>query len=226
MQRLLQRSSRHKVNPVITGVIILFILIAFPFFLGAQEDNDPDFEPDWVEPNIYAYSSGDQTFVISLGLTFPTIFTGNDGRIGDMKFRPKLGGTGILNYNYYIHPYFFIGAEVSGLFIHTLRKNTLFIVPIGVKIGTQLILWRFEFPVTFSLGMAWHSYLNILYFGMYLKAGLSVYFRATSNWSFGIASDWAWFPQWTKNDKASRPDNTRNINGNFVHLMLSARYHF
>ncbi|MCL2184598.1 MAG: hypothetical protein FWB86_01920 [Treponema sp.] len=199
--------------------MIFILLISLPLSLFAQEGFDPDIEPDWEYQDDGLYDRGDQTFVISLGVTFPTFFINNAGKLNPNKFDPSVGGTGSLNYNYYFGPYFFLGGEISGLFIHTLGGNTLFIIPLGLKAGTQFVYKRFEFPISLTLGMCWHTYINMVHYGMYLKGGVAAYFRATQDWSFGLSSEWAWFPQWTN-------DKNQSVNGNFVHLMLTARYHF
>jgi len=207
-----------KANPVFTGAVMLILLICLPVYLAAQDD-DPDVETDWDVLDSNLYVAGDQTFVICIGVTFPTLFLNSDGKPNPNKFNPQVGGSGSLNYNYYLSPYFFLGGEISGFFAHTIARNALFIIPLGLKIGTQFILGRFEFPITMTVGMSWHTYINKVYYGMYAKGGLSAYFRATTDWSFGIASEWAWFPEWTDDPK-------KRVDGNFVHLMLTARYHF
>ena len=204
--------------------LILILITSFPAMLAAQED-DPAVEPDWINYNTDLYVAGDQTFIITLGTVFPIIFyhtKDNDekeikaGDSADMKFSPSVGGTGSLAYNYYLSSHFFMGGEVSGMFISTLRQNSLFIVPLGMRFGTQIIAGRFEFPFTLGVGMAWHTYLDFGYYGLYVKAEPAAFFRATSEWSFGITANWSWFPEWSKNP----------IDGHYVYTLLSARYHF
>ena len=199
------------------GAIILLLLICFPVLLAAQEDDDGwDFYDD-------GFSRGDQTFIITLGTVFPTIFR-NQGNTIPHKIKPPIGGTGSLAYNYYLTPHFFLGAEASGMFLPTLAKNTVFIIPLGIRGGYQFNFRRFEFPINLTFGMVWHRYLNYRYYGIYLKGGASAFFRATYSWSFGINSNWYWFPEWTKEDGVrSKP---KDVYGNFIDVTLSARYHF
>jgi len=105
------------------------------------------------------------------------------------------------------------------MFLPTIGGNTLFLIPIGARVGTQFIVWRFEFPVSLSVGVNWHNFLNETYFGMYAKLGGSAFFRVTSEWAFGISATWGWFPEWTNEPR-------KNIDGNIVELTVSARYHF
>jgi len=201
------------------GAIILILFMFISVNLAAQQGGDePDIETDWDVYHTDLYVRGDQLFVISLGTVFPTIFI-NNGSFIDPKFTPPVGGTGSLAYNYYLGPRLFIGGEISGQFIHTLGGNTLFIIPLGLRVGTQFIAGRFEFPLYLSVGMNWHRYGNFTYYGLYAKAAAAAYFRATSEWSFGLSSSWSWYPQWTK-------DKQYNVDGNFADIMLTARYHF
>jgi len=202
------------------GRVLLIILLIFsPILLAAQQGDEPSIDADWDDFFTDLYARGDQTFLISMGVTFPTLFYFfNNNELGDPQFT-GIGGTGSLNYNYYLNSKLFLGGEVSGMFISSLTGNSLFIVPLGMRVGTQFIVNRFEFPVSLSFGMVWQTYLNFGYYGFYLKAGGGAYFRVSSDWSFGLTTDWAWFPQWTD-------DPAKNVDGNFIYLRLSARYHF
>ena len=208
--------------------LILILMTCFPIALAAQDD-DPAVEPDWINYHSDLYVAGDQTFIITLGTVFPTVFYHTkdiytkDNEIvkktGDpavMNFSPAVGGTGSLVYNYYLSSAFFLGGEVSGMFISTLRQNSLFLVPLGIRFGTQFIIGRFEFPFALGVGMVWHTYLNDVYYGLYAKAEAAAFFRATSEWSFGITANWSWYPQWSEHP----------IDGHYVYTLLSARYHF
>jgi len=200
--------------------ITLILLMGLPVLLAAQEeeeDDDPSGGSDWDYYYDESFTRGDQTFIISLGTVFPTVFF-SDGKI-DHKFSPPVGGTGSLSYNYYITPKIFIGAEFGGMFINTLGGNTLYVIPVGARAGYQFNLWRFEFPITGVVGMVWHRYLSQGYYGLYLKGGGAAFFRATPNWSFGLNSNWFWFPQWPE-------DPSQRVYGNMLDLTLCARYHF
>lgn len=198
------------------GAIFLALLIGLVIPLAAQSEDPPD-EGEWDYYNDL-YTRGDQTFIISLGSVFPAIFRGN-GKAMDRKFSPPIGGTGSLAYNYYLSKEFFVGAELSGMFIRTLGSNTLFAIPLGARGGYQFNYHKFEFPFAATFGVVWQRYLNQGYFGIYTKIGGSAYYKATSHWSFGVNADWIWFPQWTGN-------KAENAHGTFVDLTLSARYHF
>jgi hypothetical protein len=184
-----------------------------PILLAAQGNDAPEW--DFYDD---VNARGDQTFIISLGTIFPTIFR-NNGETIDHKLTPPVGGTGSLAYNYYFTKELFAGAEFGGMFIRTLGGNTLYIIPIGIRGGFQFSYKKFEFPLTAVIGIAFQRYLKQGHSGLYLKGGAAAFYRVSNNWSFGINSGWYWFPQWTG-------DKTKNVYGNFIDLTLSARYHF
>jgi len=114
----------------------------------------------------------------------------------------------------------FTGGEISLLFLPTLAENTVFITSIGARVGTQFIKGKFEFPISAALGMTIQTYLDFGYTGLYMKAGGCALFRATNEWSFGLSSNFCWYPQWIKKEPS------KNVDGFFVDLALVARYHF
>jgi hypothetical protein len=200
------------------GSILLLLLIGLPILLSAQQNDEPEW--DYYDD---INARGDQTFIISLGTIFPTVFF-NDGERINPKFTPPIGGTGSLAYNYYFFKQFYAGLEVGGVFINTLGSHTLFIIPIGLRGGWQFNFNKFEFPVTGVVGMVFHRFLNQGNYSLYLKGGAAAYYRVSNNWSFGINTDWFWFPQWT--DEKTFDGKSKSVYGNMIDLTLSARYHF
>jgi hypothetical protein len=214
-------------------VRLFFLLLGLCWFSGqgtllyAQEDNDDGedypLDTDWDSYISDLYSMGDQTFTISLGVSFPVVSL-NEGKSIPHHFNPPVGGTGSLAYIYFFGAHFFMGAEVGVKFYYTLGENAVFLIPIGLRSGGQLVIGRFEFPLYLSIGVAPQRYLNFSYVGLYLKAGLSAYFRFSPSWSFGLANEWSWFPQWPKENGVRVPH--RDINAIFTGVILAARYHF
>ena len=200
-------------------LMIFLLLMGLKLFAqeGSSPENDPDeYPPDseWVDIISAPYSLGDKNIVISLGMVFPTYFTGIDNNQHGLS----LGGFGSLVYNYFFTPKIFIGGELSGMFSGTRGGNMLYIVPFGVLFGYQFWYQRFEFPVSLMLGGASQRYLGKSYFGPVLKPSASIFWRYNPEWSFGLNTAWLFVPQW--------PKNGNNSNGNFIDLTLSARYHF
>jgi hypothetical protein len=200
------------------AAFLLLLVICLPIPLAAQEENSPD-NPDWDYYYDETYTRGDQTLIISLGAVFPTFFFDGEGKIIDHKFTPPVGGTMSLAYNYYFTAKFFAGVEAEGLFFSTLGSNMLFTIPVSVRGGYQFSIMRFDFPVNLGLGMVWHRYLNQTYYGFFAKAGGGAFFRASTNWSFGIVTNLYWYPQWAEN-------KSETVYGNIINAALAARYHF
>jgi hypothetical protein len=197
---------------------ILLLLLCLTSLYAQEDGNDPSVEPDWDVYDTDLYAFGDQLFLLSLGTMFPAVFV-NNGKVINHNFSPPVGGMLSLSYNFFLNSHFFAGAEISFMFNATLGKNTVYIIPAGIRAGYQFLLWRFEFPVGLTVGMTWHRLLNLSYYGFFMKGSGSAYYRFNSEWSFGLDASWGWFPEWTKDPK-------KNVDGNIVTLTFSARYHF
>jgi hypothetical protein len=198
-------------------LLMCFFILAAPVFTQ-EDENEPDVEADWYGELPSLYSQGDKTFNISMGLTFPTLFLQN-GAVEPNHNINVVGGIGSLAYNYFLDSHFFIGFEISGQFSGTKAKNMLYIVPIGVHAGYQFIVWKIEIPLTIAIGIAPQKKLDLGYFGLFVKGGAGAYYRFNPDWSFGIDLSWSWLPQWPK-------EPGKHADGNFINLMVSARYHF
>lgn len=187
-------------------------------------DDDISVEDDWDGYMPDMYSRGDQAFIISMGTIFPAVFL-NNGEKMSHHFNPPVGGNGQLAFTYFFGPHFFLGAEVGVKFNYTLAKNVVFLIPFGLRTGWQFVVKRFEFPVYMTIGAAPQRYLNLNYVGFMLKGGAAMYFRFSPEWSFGLNTDWSWYPQRPlKEDKSF--DRDKNVDANIVGLTISARYHF
>ena len=197
---------------------LLLVLSLSVLGLYAQEElPEPPVESEWVDYNRTLYTRGDKIFTISLGMLFPTVFTGALGENGIGL--STIGGTGSMAFNIFLNSHFFLGGEFGGMFVGTRGRSMLYMIPFGARIGYQLVYRRFEFPLSLLVGAAPQLYLqNSNYFGLVLKPGASVFWRFTQDWSFGLNNIWWFVPQWPKNGK--------NAYGNFLELTLSARYHF
>jgi len=206
--------------------VILYAQVNNPGYDETIPDDDDDDQTESDYRNIYIpdkYSKGDQTVTISLGAVFPAVFL-NNGDIIDHNITPPVGLVLSLAYSYFLGPHFFLGGEVGFMSAFTLNKNAVFIIPIGLRAGWQFVIRRFEFPLYAAIGMAPQKYLDLGYFGMYLKGALAGFFRFNPHWSFGLSADWNWFPQWPKKD--GKPTPEKNIDANIIGVTLSARYHF
>jgi hypothetical protein len=195
-------------------VVLLFPLAAQDF--GGDEDGSPELpiESDWPDVMPDLYSRGDKIFSISLGPVLPTAFIHESGGLKEGKI--SVGGSGSLGYAYFFNSHVFLGGELGGMVSVTRAENALFIVPMGLRLGYQFVLGRFEFPLSLLVGFAPQSYLEKKFFGLFIKPSVSAYWRFNPDWSFGLNAAWWWVPQWS----------SRTVYGNFLELSITARYHF
>jgi hypothetical protein len=200
--------------------VILSLLLLFPAALRAQEE-DPDERPEappieseWIDWETTVYTRGDKIFTIALGTVIPAYFSGVDKAGSGLS----VGGMGSLSFNYFLSSNIFVGGELSGMFSGTRGGNMLYIIPMGVRIGYQFVLRRFEIPVSLMAGAAPQKYLEQGYLGPILKPGVSAFWRFNPEWSFGLNAMWWFIPQWPKDGSTAY--------GNFAEVTICARYHF
>jgi len=201
------------------GAFLLMLLFSFTLLYAQEEEPPSEGNGDWDYYAPDSYTFGDQTFTISLGTMLPTVFFNDGTYYKNHNFTPPVGGAGSLSYNYFFTSNIFLGGDLSGVFMPTLANNMYYAILLGARTGYQFYFWRLEFPVNITLGMVWHRYLNFKNYGLYIKGGGAAYFRFNSEWSFGVSSNWHWFPQRTN-------ERSKNVNGNMIDILLSARYHF
>jgi hypothetical protein len=204
-------------NGTIRVFFFLALLGGLVFPAAAQEGEDDSgglpIESDWSGISSDAYSPGDKIFTISLGVLFPTVFIGEEGILDN---KVKMGGAGSLAYNYFLTSHIFVGGEIGGMFAPTVGKNMLYMIPMGVRVGYQFVVSRFEFPLSLMVGVAPQKYIGEGFFGLFAKPSGSVFWRFNPEWSFGLNAAWWFVPQWAE----------KTAYGNFLELTLAARYHF
>jgi hypothetical protein len=219
-----------KAFVLLLGLCLFFLHCVFLYAQEEDWEDDPGydegipFETDWEDYRPDLYTRGDKTFTISAGVVFPTLFLDHEGKQIKRPNFTAVGGAGSLAFTYFLGPHFFLGGEVGVNINSTLAENMIFIVPLGVRAGWQFILRRFEIPLTMVVGVAPQRYLNLGYAGLFVKGGVSVYYRFNPDWSFGANADWFWYPQWPMED--GKPAPSKNVDANIIGVTLSARYHF
>ncbi|MFP3041770.1 hypothetical protein LQZ19_08095 [Treponema primitia] len=197
--------------------LILLGVLLFP--LAAQDSEDDGrgvelpIDSDWPDSLPEVYSRGDKIFGISVGALFPLFFVGESGILPN---NVNIGGTLALSFSYFFNSHLFLGGELGGMFASTIGENNVFIVPMGLRVGYQFILGRFEVPISLMVGFAPQIYLEEDYFGFFAKPSVSLFWRFNPDWSFGLNTAWWLVPQWA----------ARTVYGNFAELTISAQYHF
>ena len=217
---------------VLRSAFLLLMLVSALFLHaqyreGAGDDEDEggvNIESDWSRA-ANLYNGGDQLICINLGLVQPLFFSEQEE--GYLKTQMHLGGFGSLAYNYFLDSHWYLGAELGGMFASTVGRSMFYIVPIGVRGGYQLILNRFEFPLSLMIGFAPQSYNQRTYFGLFSKFAAGAFYRYNAEWSFGLNTSFWWVPEWSdKNRPFASRTTAINIHGFFLEMSLGVRYHF
>ena len=155
-----------------------------------KEKESEEDAPDVYDDYDYVYQQnapGDQYINIRVMPNFPLNF---DNTL-------KVGGQITVGYNRFLTSWFAVGAELAFGYNPTIGSNILTYIPMTVGMTFLPTIKKFEFPITFNVGMAVENYLSNTYFpGLILKAGAGVYYRINESWSAGIEGFFTYMPQW------------------------------
>ena len=173
----------RKHAPVVgTALLLILIFTAAPIY-GDEEEQAVMALP--------VHSLGDQTLSISAGVFIPLFF---QRFTLPFQYLPmtlnRLGGTGTLQWNAYLGPYFRMGIEVSTAFSVDPNRNPLVMLPITIKGAYVLNVSRFEFPFFLSAGINIIRYQDWSHLDLIFKPGFAAYWRYDANWSFGVNFTW------------------------------------
>lgn len=170
----------RKHTLVVSTFLLLILLFATAPIYGDEEEQAVMALP--------IHSLGDQTLSISAGVFIPLFFQAFTGQYLPMTL--KVGGTGTLQWNAYLGPYFRMGIEVSTAFCMDPNKNPLVMLPITIKGAYVLNVSRFEFPFFLSAGINIIRYQEWSHVDLVFKPGFAAYWRYDANWSFGVNCTW------------------------------------
>jgi hypothetical protein len=177
----------------------------------------------WQVVNNLDYRPGDQNFTISIGLMIPLAIMYKGDNILEKKI--TLGGAGSFQYDYFFNRWFFAGGILGGAFSDTISKNFLFQIIWGAQAGTIIPLWRFEFPITLSLGGITESYLDSNCVSFFMRPSAGISFRATESWSFGASCNYYWIPQ-RGTKRPGFQNGEFDTDAHFIEVSATASYHF
>lgn len=178
---------------------------------GGDEDEE---EKDEVQGGgkYQTNAAGDQFIRIALMPNFP------------INFDDKLyvGAAAQIGYYRFLTWWLGLGAELMVGYNPTKGSNSLAFIPLTVGVIFQPYIWRFEFPFTVSVGLAFETCENKKYFpGFASKTEFDVYYRINDSWSVGLGYEAWYLPQWNPTTKGA--DNDYGI---FMSVLVAARYHF
>jgi hypothetical protein len=222
---------RRPTRVLVAVLFCLAVASLAPVAAFAQEGEAVE-----VEAMIPRYGPGDYVLSLRLGLNLPLFWLSTQPiglpaaageRTQASPHDPNLNlmYMAALSWSTYLSENWTIGAELAGTFGVDINNNTLFMVPILARGGYVFNLPEFEIPVTFGLGGLVMRLSDRTSFAFVALPGVSVLWRATSNWSFGATAEYwfAWEPPWEQ--PADGPE-LPHMFGNFVSLTATAVYHF
>lgn len=205
----------NMVKKFLFVIMALFLCV----YVSAQESPDTgdggDEGKDEVQesPGVYHMNArGDQFIRIALMPNFPLNF-------GDKLY---VGGAAQLGYFYFLTGWLALGGELMIGYNPTLGSNSLAFLPLTFGIIFQPSVWRFEFPITLSAGIAFETCANKKYFPAFAsKSELDVFYRINDSWSVGLGCETMYLPEWYTDTKNAGSDY-----GLFITALIAARYHF
>ncbi len=213
-------TMRRNCAAVLT--LLLFISSFLP--LIAQE-SDPGFDtPGPVEINRVL---GDQYLTISLGLQLP-LFIHNpnpgDGEVAINQTNLRPGLSGGLGWAAFLNNEISLGLNVNAAYSADLNGSGFFAVPILVNGAYYLRTSPIEVPLNLGLGLNIMRYKDITTVGMIVTGGVSVYWNAIEDWSFGVNIQYWWQPEFYGAGSDIPASMTRF--GNSLQITASALYNF
>ena len=179
-----------------------------------KEDDNEDAPDVYDEDPDYVYmqnAPGDQYINIRVMPGFPLNF-------GD---KLKVGGEINVSYNRFLTSWFAVGAELAFGYNPTVGSNIFTYIPLSVGATFLPAIKKFEFPITFNVGMAVENYLSNTFFpALVLRFGAGAYYRINESWSAGIEGFYAYMPQWY----FKHPEKNDYLN--MAYVSAGVKYHF
>ena len=184
-----------------------------PLIFSDEDDTPP--EENQVHRIYPKNVPGDQFIRIKLMPFFPLNFSK----------QLHVGGAIQLGYHRFLLSWLAVGGNVTFTYNPTIGSRVFYTIPMTASVTFQPTAWRFEFPLSLNIGMAFEAYQSFKYFpGLVLGAEAGMYFRLNENWSFGLGTTFLYLPQWYKEEPRSGY-GTYDY-GLFMTAEIGARYHF
>ena len=208
----------------VRGIVLGGLFISMMMGLSAQEVDPPP--PEESEVVIISRVLGDQFLNIALGLQIPLIIQNPTGQPPTSPINLELGGSGALAWGAFLGNNFSLGIDISASYSGDINGKGFFAVPIGIHGDYFFRFAPFELPIHLGLGLHILSYNDIVSVGMMIKTGLSFYWNAFEDWSFGLNVMYWWLPELYLDSDPNTPPSSMNRFGNFLEITLSAMYNF
>ena len=176
-----------------------------------DEGDSPDVYDDQYDFVYLQNAPGDQFINVRLMPNFPLNF-GKD---------LKVGGQATVGYGRFLTSWLALDVELGFGYNPTIGSNILTYIPMTVGVTFLPAIKKFEFPITFNIGMVATNYLaNTFFPGLIIRAGAGCYYRISEGWSAGIEGFFTYMPQWYFKD------SSKNDYLNMASVSAGVKYHF
>jgi hypothetical protein len=161
---------------------------------------------------------GDQGFSLRAGFLFPLFFHDFDN-FETYPANSSIGAGGAVQWNFYVTSYIRLGLELGLGFSMDPNKKLYNMIPITAKAAYVLSVSRFEFPLSFSMGINVVNYQDIYKINYIIRPGIAGYWRYDANLAFGIEMSYWWSVEFPAGDNPA-------VAGNFFDFSPALYYHF
>lgn len=176
-----------------------------------EEGDSPDVYDDQYDFVYLQNAPGDQFINVRLMPNFPLNFGKN----------LKVGGQATVGYGRFLTSWLALDVELGFGYNPTIGSNILTYIPMTVGVTFLPAIKKFEFPITFNIGMVATNYLaNTFFPGLIIRAGAGCYYRISEGWSAGIEGFFTYMPQWYFKD------SSKNDYLNMASVSAGVKYHF
>lgn len=176
-----------------------------------DEGDSPDVYDDQYDFVYLQNAPGDQFINVRLMPNFPLNFGKN----------LKVGGQATVGYGRFLTSWLALNVELGFGYNPTIGSNILTYIPMTVGVTFLPAIKKFEFPITFNIGMVATNYLaNTFFPGLIIRAGAGCYYRISEGWSAGIEGFFTYMPQWYFKD------SSKNDYLNMASVSAGVKYHF
>ncbi len=207
---------------------LLFIFSATIVFAHEIIISDEQPEPE-PETTVINRVLGNQYINIALGLQIP-LFIHNPAASSETDAVQPInlspGGIFSLGWSVFLENSFSLGLDIGASYSTDPNLKGYFSVPIGINANYFFRFFPFELPLHIGMGIDIISYNDIVTTALLAKAGLSFYWNAFDDWSFGINAMYWWVGEFYGDDNPLTPDASMTRFGNFLEITLSAMYNF
>lgn len=176
-----------------------------------DEGDSPDVYDDQYDFVYLQNAPGDQFINVRLMPNFPLNFGKN----------LKVGGQATVGYGRFLTSWLALDVELGFGYNPTIGSNILTYIPMTVGVTFLPAIKKFEFPITFNIGMVAMNYLaNTFFPGLIIRAGAGCYYRISEGWSAGIEGFFTYMPQWYFKE----PEKNDYLN--MASVSAGVKYHF